>query len=424
MNVTIDQKTTEVLQTTTPQATAAVASNIICLKPMPSRPVCPAINHATALLANQSLTIPDELIQGLLHKATKGVLAGSSKTSKTWILLDLAICVSTGARFIKWNTTQGKVLFVNMEIDLAFLKQRLQTLVEKKGCGSLDDLHFLTLRGRSDSPEELLETIAQRAQGDDYALIILDPIYKLMVGRSENTAKGVGLLCHHIEQLLVKTGAAVVYTHHFTKGSQAGKKAMDRLSGSGVFARDADTILTLTEHKEENCYNVEMILRNLQPQAPFIVEWQFPVMVERTDLKPDLTEDEVAEDNLVVDLLALLEEKPLTSSEWQKTAGTLCKRATFYRKLKTIKNAGKASLDDTTKTWTKMEDEADETGDTDETSDTDETCGTGETTETAPDSEKVPAIEDLSRGMMPTAAIPGAERNRLFEPESPEPANN
>jgi hypothetical protein len=40
---------------------------------------------------------------------------------------------------------------------------------------------------------------------------------------------------------------------------------MDRMSGSGVFARDADTILTLTEHEVEGCFAVEMNLRNLPP---------------------------------------------------------------------------------------------------------------------------------------------------------------
>lgn len=42
-------------------------------------------------------------------------------------------------------------------------------------------------------------------------------------------------------------GAAVIYCHHHSKGAQGGKKAIDRASGSGVFARDPDAILDLSE---------------------------------------------------------------------------------------------------------------------------------------------------------------------------------
>lgn len=42
-------------------------------------------------------------------------------------------------------------------------------------------------------------------------------------------------------------GCAVIYCHHHSKGSQGGKRSMDRASGSGVFARDPDAMLDLIE---------------------------------------------------------------------------------------------------------------------------------------------------------------------------------
>lgn len=42
-------------------------------------------------------------------------------------------------------------------------------------------------------------------------------------------------------------GCAVIYCHHHSKGAQGGKRSMDRASGSGVFARDPDALLDLTE---------------------------------------------------------------------------------------------------------------------------------------------------------------------------------
>ena len=105
------------------------------------------------------------------------------------------------------------------------------------------------------------------------------------------------------------------------------------MSGSGVFARDADSIITLTEHQQKNCYVVEMTLRNLAPQPPFVVEWQFPVMVERLDLSPaDLKTDEDTEDDDYEPLLSLLDESPLTIAEWLEAATEIgYSRASFFR---------------------------------------------------------------------------------------------
>ena len=39
----------------------------------------------------------------------------------------------------------------------------------------------------------------------------------------------------------------MIYCHHHSKGAQGGKRSMDRASGSGVFARDPDAMLDMTE---------------------------------------------------------------------------------------------------------------------------------------------------------------------------------
>ena len=110
-----------------------------------------------------------------------------------------------------------------------------------------------------------------------------------MGGRDENAAGDISELCNELERIAVETGAAVFYVAHFSKGNQAAKEAIDRISGSGVWARDADTIITLTKHKEEqdNAFTVDLILRNLPEQPPFVVAWNYPLMTLREDLNPD-----------------------------------------------------------------------------------------------------------------------------------------
>jgi hypothetical protein len=68
----------------------------------------------------------------------------------------------------------------------------------------------------------------------------------------------------------------VVFGAHYSKGNQAGKDAIDRIGGSGVFARDPDVILTMTSHEDKDAYVVDLTLRALPHVDPFVVRWQHP----------------------------------------------------------------------------------------------------------------------------------------------------
>lgn len=323
------------------------------LKPTPIIPGLPAVNTSSQILSDPAIIKPKELIAGLLHKGTKGVLASGSKAGKTWILLDLSLSVATGTKFLRYTTEQGKVLFINFEIQPAFIRDRLTAVMKRRGLNDAGDLHFWNLRGKTADFEALAWNIIKQVEGKGYALIVLDPIYKAMTGRSENMAGGVGALCDQIERIVEKSGAAVVYSHHFTKGNAAKKKSIDRMSGSGVFARDADTIITLTEHEEPDCYTAEMTLRNLPPQSPFVIQWDFPVMVERPDLDPArLRGADDAAIEKVQPMLELLLEKPLTTAEWEDAAKLIgYSRPTFFRYKAQLKNDGHLKFYVNNKTW-------------------------------------------------------------------------
>src|SRR3954462_16003810 len=73
---------------------------------------------------------------------------------------------------------------------------------------------------------------------------------------------------------------------HFAKGNAAAKETIDRISGSGVFARDPDSLIPFTKHEEEGAFTVEMVLRNLPPVEPFVVKWEWPLFRRASQLDP------------------------------------------------------------------------------------------------------------------------------------------
>lgn len=360
------------MNTTAPTVTRTPAT----LMPVPKIPGLPAIDNATQFVSNTSIVSPKELVCGLIHQGTKAVLASGSKVGKTWVLLDLALSVSTGTNFLRWPTNSGKVLFINFEIQRAFIRSRVEMLMQRRGIAKADNLNLWNLRGKTTNFDALVANIIREIQGKNYALIILDPIYKAMVGKSENMASGVGELCHQLERLAESTGAAVVFAHHFTKGNAKKKAAIDRMSGSGVFARDADSIITLTEHKVAGCYTIEMTLRNLAPQHPFVVQWDYPVMIERDDLDPEEVQSEPDEnlDGYGQVVYDILKANSMTNSDWlAKCIDAQVSRATFYRVKALLRENEHVTYDACSKLWS--------TTATPETGETPETAGTGHATE-------------------------------------------
>lgn len=244
----------------------------------------PAIVSAEELLLHPPQK-PPEVVEGLLHQGCKMVLGGASKSNKTWVLTDLAISVATGAPWWEFPTVQGRVLYLNFELPEAFFAERIKLVASAKHVDPPKELDVWNLRGHAADFEKLEPEIIRMA-GKGYILICLDPTYKLLGGRDENRAGDIASLLNGFERLAVETNGAIAFGAHFSKGNQAAKESIDRIGGSGVFARDPDTILTMTRHEQDGAFTVEPILRNHAPIKPFVIGWDFPLMKRDDDLDP------------------------------------------------------------------------------------------------------------------------------------------
>jgi RecA-family ATPase len=230
---------------------------------------------------------PDVLVDNILHRGSKMTLGGGSKSFKSWSLLDLAYAVATGTPWWGNPTKKGRVLVVDFELTPFFWRERMRAIVVAKGGEPPVQIDLLPMRGRMADFDQVRKYVREACDAADYDLIILDPIYKCLGGRDENLAGDVAELMNEIESLTLETGAAVVIAAHYSKGNQAAKDSLDRISGSGVFARDPDAILSMTKHDQDGSFTVDVTLRNFEPIKPFVVTWTFPLMVRNRELNPD-----------------------------------------------------------------------------------------------------------------------------------------
>ena len=284
----------------------------------------PPIVDAADLLATE-MPPPPELIAGLFRKGEKAMLGGQSKSMKSWASLDVGISISHGVPFIDREVTEGRVLFVNLELPQWSLRKRILDVSREKGIKSLESnrLLTLTLRGHRTSANELRLEL-QRIGDKDLALVVVDPFYKLAAGLDENAAGAMTEVLGTLEGITADTGAALLIPAHFAKGSAAQKESIDRISGSGVFARDPDSILTLTALEARDTFALESTLRTLPPIAPIGLRWAFPLF--RIDATLDTANLRQARkggrkvEYPLPSLAALVPASGITRPEWRKRA--------------------------------------------------------------------------------------------------------
>lgn len=247
----------------------------------------PAIQDSFDLCEEDDDT-PPEIVSGVFHQGSKVMIAGGSKAFKTWQLIQLAVCVSAGHIWLKFDTSKGRVLYVNFELPKWSMRKRIKevrnALEIKAEKGSL---HVLNLRGYATAAEKILPKVIAAAKKHHYVLIVLDPLYKLLGERDENSATDMAHLMNQVENITTQTHSATAFGSHFSKGNQAAKNAIDRMSGSGVLARDPDTLIICTEHVKEDAFSVSMILRNLPKQPNFVMSFRPPLMLMEDELDPE-----------------------------------------------------------------------------------------------------------------------------------------
>lgn len=202
-------------------------------------------------LADEWDNMPDlapELIKGMLRQGHKMLIAGPSKAGKSFALIELSIAIAEGVKWMDWECEQGKVLYVNLELDRPSALHRFKDVYTAMGLNpqNLANIDIWNLRGKTVPMDKLAPKLIRRSLKKNYQAVIIDPIYKVLTG-DENSAEQMAHFTNQFDKVATELGCSVIYCHHHSKGAQGGKKSMDRSSGSGVFARDPDAIIDLVE---------------------------------------------------------------------------------------------------------------------------------------------------------------------------------
>jgi hypothetical protein len=200
------------------------------------------------------------LVEELWTEQAVGILGGEPKCCKSFLALDLAVSVASGAACLRQFPVRrrGPVLLFPAEDSLAVVRQRLE------GIAAAAQVPFASLPVQViTAPSLRLDTATDRqrlshtVQQQHPVLLILDPLIRLH-RVDENDATQIAALLSYLRELQRKFQLAVMVVHHARKDSQSSRpgqalRGSSELHGwgdSNLYLRRKGSQLTLsTEHR-------------------------------------------------------------------------------------------------------------------------------------------------------------------------------
>jgi hypothetical protein len=200
------------------------------------------------------------LVEGLWSDQAVGILGGEPKCCKSFLALDVAVSVASGAACLRQFPVRrtGKVLLFPAEDSLPVVRQRLE------GIACAAQVAFETLPVevitapslRLDTPTDR-QRLTQTVQNLQPILLILDPLIRLH-RLDENDATQIATLLSYLRELQRQFHLAVILVHHARKDSNSSRpgqalRGSSELHGwgdSNLYLRRKGSQLTLsTEHR-------------------------------------------------------------------------------------------------------------------------------------------------------------------------------
>lgn len=199
----------------------------------------------------KDLPPPVPLVHGLIDKGSFSILFGPSGTGKTFLCIDLAMCVATGTWWHGMKVETGRVLYVAAESsgDLHPRTQAWRFLANVPGAPA--DLVFLRTGVNIFDPAQA-GALRHIIGADCYDLVILDTLARSAVGADENSNRDAGIVIDQLDKIREATGATILLVHHTGKDQERGLRGATAYYGAadtviGVLRTDSSAVLVTTD---------------------------------------------------------------------------------------------------------------------------------------------------------------------------------
>lgn len=298
--------------------------------PEPEEPPPPRLNIISAVdLQKANLPPVKFIVEGILPEGTS-LISAASKIGKSWMVLDLGLCVAAGVPFMGHKTNRCGVLYLALEDSLNRLQERMGTVLAGKPAPQ--GFEFATVAPKMDNG--LLDILdGHLKQNPNTKLIIIDTLQKIR-GQALPRESGYAQDYREMETIkafMDKRGISALFVHHNRK-MRDDDDPFNMISGTNGIMGAADTIWTITKDKRTDGEATLHITGRDVKQSDTVIRFdnqscRWQSMGDADWLAEQRARQEYNESPIVMTIKKLLEQSP--GNRWDGTAKDLMEAGRF-----------------------------------------------------------------------------------------------
>lgn len=286
-------------------------------------PVQPLIVTTAPALQRAKLPPTQYLVEGILPDGTS-LLTAASKIGKSWMVLDIGLCIAAGEPFLGHQCNQCGVLYLALEDSWNRLQNRMNKILG--GRPAPRQFYFATEAPKLDMG--LLDTLEDHLKKHpDTRLIIIDTLQKIRgqaLPRESSYAQDYREM-ETVKAFLDKRGVSAIFVHHNRK-MKDDDDPFNMISGTNGVMGAADTIWTITKKRRSDEEAVLHITGRDVEQSDTVIrfdksEWRWKPMGAADWLAEQRARLAYDESPVVKTIKKLLEQSP--AHRWDGTAKDL-----------------------------------------------------------------------------------------------------
>lgn len=283
------------------------------------------------------LAAPEPLIADVLDIGTLSVMYGRPGCGKSFLALDMALHIASGAWWHGHEVRQGPVLYVAAEGQTG-LGIRAAAWAALNRTTIPAAITWLTRPANLLNPQAT-HALAEIAGELGAIFVVIDTLNRSMAGGEENSSKDMSAVISSCDLIRHTTGAHAQLIHHSGKDTSAGARGHSSLLGAvdtELEVKNGDGIITLATSKQKEAATGTLPYRfALVPAANSVAVGRYS---SRTEEGAGLT----ATGHLCLDALdRIATDAGIATTIWRDASVTAgASRTTFYEQVKKLTELG------------------------------------------------------------------------------------
>ena len=204
------------------------------------------------------------LVKGLVPAGCITMVSGYTTSFKTWLILDMAICMATETSLWgQFPTNKSKILIIDEESGESMLKKRFLLMTQERG---LD----ISILSDKDFEAQYSNAVVKYCLDNDIKVVILDSLIRSHSG-DENSSSGMAAVSKRLK-IFKKNGIALIFIHHNRKSGKNGSNPREDSRGSSEILGFVDSAISIELIAKKRQLKITQIKSRLEEEvSPFLI---------------------------------------------------------------------------------------------------------------------------------------------------------